>query len=580
MELENRIHYDANELIQRIEVSLDRLKPYQYDTKYREMFGSYLVDKLSQWDRNIRQRKNDPFTLVICGDFKRGKSSLLNALLEEDICPVNVTTETVTLNRIAFGAHSNEAVLSGGRRMMLSDEELCRDCLEDIMERVGEPIIRMELKRPIEILKQITIMDTPGLGDSERDFSSEVEQSLQQADAVIYVFSAAFPLSRTEQLYLKSSIIPQKYTSLFLVSNFSDMITDKKDYDRVCEMMKSRVMDLLPGQQVHMVSALDERCRQMEEERPNKKMQQILETNFSDFKTEVWKLIQDKCEIVLPDRMQRMLRMMAADIEENLVALEQGLEMDSKDAQQAIEKWRSEKDTQSQMIDSSIKRIATFVETMKGEAFDWMEGLVQRMKSDTDTLDRFSADDLVKYYSLFCVDVLQEALTRCLEWHTEKLMDELDEISQELTRSVSKNHDRTDYNFRFALNNRTWTKGDNVSFIASKFSSGVLGLAATGIGGMMRKNELQDRKPQVIEAIKQQYDALFVSVQKEITKAYKTLEDRAVQAMQEYYSDKLCALEQQVEQSAMVARQDNEKKEEIRQAIHSLQKLIDDLVIV
>lgn len=577
MELNNRIRYDTNELIQRIEASLDRLKPYQYDSKYRDLLGEYLVNRLSEWDRNIRQRKNDPFTLVICGDFKRGKSSIINALLEADVAPTNVTTETVTLNRISYGVHSNEAVLSGGRRMTLADEELCRDSLEDMMEQVGEKIQRLELQRPLEMLRHVTIIDTPGLGDSEHDFSEEVEQVLQQADAVIYVFSVSFPLSRTEQIYLKSSIIPQKYTSLFLVSNFCDMISDQNDYERVNEMLKDRGKDLLPGQSIYMVSALDERCRQMGVECPNEVMRQVLEDNFDAFRDSIHEMIQNKGETVLPDRMQRMLRIMAADINDNLTALKQGLEMDSNDVLNAIQELNAEKETQSKILDDNTKRIEKFAENMRAEAFEWMEGLIQRMKKDTATLDKFSADELMKYYSLFSIDTLQEALSRCIDWHTEDLMDELEAISEELTRNMSRNHGQTEYNFRFVLNNRTWTKGDNVSFIATKFSGGILGIAASGIGGVMRKNELQNRKPQVIEAIKQQYDSLVVSVQKEIIKTYKNLEIRAVQITQEYYSGKMTLLEKQVEESARVARQDNEKKEQVRQAVHSLSVLMDEI---
>ena len=166
MELNKRIYYDASELMKRIETSLDQLKPYQYDSRYRELLGELLVGKINEWERSIRQRKSDPFTLVVCGDFKRGKSSLINALLGEDVVPTNVTTETVTLNRISYGAHSNEIILSGGRRVSLTDEELCRDALEPLIIQLDEPVQQLELHRTIDILKDITVIDTPGLGDS------------------------------------------------------------------------------------------------------------------------------------------------------------------------------------------------------------------------------------------------------------------------------------------------------------------------------------------------------------------------------------------------------------------------------
>ena len=207
--MEGNIIYNPEDIVRLVEKKLDYFKPVQYDSRTRMLLGNNFVNKITQWEHTVRERKDDPFTLVVCGEFKRGKSSLINAILKEDVVPVNVTTETVTLNKISYGPHSNEAVLSGGRRLPLADSELERDVLEQKMEQIGEHILSLEIKRPIEILRTITIIDTPGLGDALKDFSELVDYSLQQADAVIYVFSANYPLSRTEQLFLKSRILPQ-----------------------------------------------------------------------------------------------------------------------------------------------------------------------------------------------------------------------------------------------------------------------------------------------------------------------------------------------------------------------------------
>lgn len=574
MGLNNRIYYDADELMRRIEASLDQLKPYQYDSRYRELLGELLVGKLTEWEQNIRQRKNDPFTLVICGDFKRGKSSLINALLGEDVVPTNVTTETVTLNRISYGAHSNEVILSGGRRLSLTDEELCRDALEPVMRQLEEPVEQLELHRNIDILKNITVIDTPGLGDSEKDFTNAVNMALQQADAVIYVFSATYPLSRSEQLYLKTSIIPQRYTSLFLVSNFTDMISNEKDYARMKEMLADRVNGLLPGQTIWMLSALDERCRQLEEERPNQELADIMGTSFQEFRSTVTDLIQNKKETVLPDRMQRMLRIMAADINDDLSALERGLQMDSQDVQQAMEHVRQQREQQAHTQEENSRKIDDVIRSMQGEAAGWINGLLERMKAETASLEMYSEADLSKYYPFFCIDTMQEALTRCVDHHMDRLYDELNSISDELTRSMSDHHTHAQYNFRFVLDNKTWTKGDNVGFVVSMFGGGLLSLVADGIGGVMRKKELADRKPQIIQEIKRQYDSLFVSVQKTVADTYQKMGAQAKLNLAEFHKGKLQVLEQQIEQCAAVARQDETKKSEIRQAAEQLRTVL------
>lgn len=577
MELNNRIHYDAAELMKRIETSLDKLKPYQYDSKYRELLGELLVGKITAWEQNIRKRRSDPFTLVICGDFKRGKSSLINALLGEDVVPVNVTTETVTLNRISYGAHSNEAILSGGRRLSLTDEELCRDALEPVIKQLNEPVEQLELHRNIDILKDITIIDTPGLEDAERDFTDAVNAVLQQADAVIYVFSAAYPLSRSEQLYLKTFVIPQRYTSLFLVSNFTDMIANEKDYIRLQDMIIHKVNGLLPGQDIWMLSALDERCRQLKEERPNLELADRMSASFQEFRNTITGLIQNKRETILPDRMQRMLRIMAADINDDLAALEQGLEMDNQDVQRAMDYVKQQKERQAQTQEENSRKIDEIIHSMQGEAVGWLNELLERMKAETATLERHSETDLSKYYPFFCIDTMQEAVTRCIDYHMVSLYDELNTISDELAKSMSKNRAHAQYSFRFVLDNRAWTKGDNVGFAVSMVSSGFLSLIADGIGGVMRKKELANRKPQIIQEIQRQYDSLFVSVQKTTTDTYRKMGEQAKQYLKEFYSGKLQTLEQQMEESAAVARQDETKKEKIQEAVKQIRSLLKDI---
>ena len=285
--IENRITYDPDEITRLLENQLDKLKVFRFDSRYRSLLGESFINLAARWEKDILSRRNDPFTLVVCGEFKRGKSSLINALLGEDVTPVNVTPETVTLNRIIYGPHSNEAVLPGGKKLQLSDEEMQRENLEALMRQTGFSFRQIELQRPVDFLKQTAVVDTPGLGDSMQDFGGLVEEALAQADAVVYVFSVNYPLSQTEQLFLKTMIVPQKYTDLLLVGNYLDVLNSEEDYERMRSLLVSRIQNLLPGQEPLLLSALDERCRQLREERPNPQMEAQLGERFDRFREEL-----------------------------------------------------------------------------------------------------------------------------------------------------------------------------------------------------------------------------------------------------------------------------------------------------
>lgn len=575
--MEDKIIYHPEDVVRLVEKKLDCFKPFQYDSRTRMLLGNDFVNKITQWEHNVRERKDDPFTLVVCGEFKRGKSSLINAILKEDVVPVNVTTETVTLNKISYGPHSNEAVLSGGRRLRLADEELEREILEQKMEQIGEHILTLEIKRPIEMLRTLTIIDTPGLGDALKDFSDLVDYSLQQADAVIYVFSANYPLSRTEQLFLKSRIIPQKYTDLFLVANYSDCLPDADGYQRMQDLLMQRIRGLLPGKAPLMLSALDERCIQCGEERPNPELQDILSEAFVQFRTQLETLITQKKYMVLPNRMQRLISAMAEDLSEMLNVMEAGLDMSEQEAQAAVERINQQCDRQQSEQANVQKKIAEQIRDMQATCHVWIEDLLNKMEAELDKLSSASAEELTKYYSFYCIDLIQEGMTKALEYHTDLIYDLADDISAEITSALYHSTAKKKYHFRFALDNQTWTKGDNVSYITNWLGMGALSLITDGIAGAMRQKEIKDHTPDMIRKIREQYRLLRSSTNQTIDETYEKMEKNLMEQLAAYHANEIRIAKERTAQSASIACQDAQKKAEIRTLIKELRGIITDL---
>ena len=128
MPLQDRITVSTADTIQRLEQSLDRLRRFQYDSQYRALLGDTLMDHLEFWDNKIRSRKNDPFTVVVVGEFKRGKSSFINALLG-DIMGAKFTYSAEDDPRYALAqeyardAMKNQMAESAAQRGVISTEQ-------------------------------------------------------------------------------------------------------------------------------------------------------------------------------------------------------------------------------------------------------------------------------------------------------------------------------------------------------------------------------------------------------------------------------------------------------------------------
>ena len=570
MDIDRHIHYDAAELIRNTEQALDSLKIFQYEPNYRELLGDNLISKINFWDKSIRTRKDDPFTIVVCGEFKRGKSSLINALLKEEVVTTNVTTETVTLNYISYGSRSNEAVLSGGRRMTISDDDMKRDKLESLIHTLGEPVTSLEIRRPNEMLKNVRIIDTPGLNDSQRNFSDMVEQAIHQADAVIYVCSADSPLSLSEQLFIKTVILPQKYTDIFIVANFADIISNENDFDRMQDFMNQKISSMLPSQKVLLLSALDEICRVSGNESPNASIKDKLTAEFDGFREDIAELLKIKKDTVLPDRIHRLTLGMLHDIDNETAVLEEGLELDAETALKHSEEAKSKQQTQNAENAKYMERIKNEIFDMNLEAEDWINELLDKMRSDIATFENITADDLKKYYSIFCVDTVQNAVNKCVDYHIEKLYDEFNSDVVKLF-----NRSEINYGFRFSLDNRTWTKGDNVGYIASKISQlSLLSLVVDGIAGAMREGEAAGKLPQIIEAITKQYPVFCESARESLEKIYEALNRDIQSQLTEYFKIQEQEILQRNEQILRAASQTEERKERTRTAINELKSAL------
>lgn len=578
MDIENRIVYDDVKIIDILDSYFEKIKGFRYDPRFRQLFGDCFDEMLAAWEKNISDRKKDPFTIVICGEFKRGKSSLINALLNDDAAVTNVTTETVTVNRITKGEPLNEAVLSGGRRLILSDEEMTRDKLEEVIKASGENISRLEIKRPSDFLDGIAVVDTPGMGDSLRDFSEMTRNAIEQADAVIYVISVNYPISLTEKFFLKTAIIPQKHTELFIVGNFTDVLKNPENYSRMNDLITERMSDLLPGQAVHMISALDERCRQLGEERPACGLNEILKENFDTLRKELGNMIEAKRKLVIPTRMQRLAEAMIIDVNASLEAVEKGIEMTQNEISAAAEKNAAEKSRQQGIYNEQVGRLSNLIEEYKKETYEWMDELLDEMEHEADNISDISASDIIKYYPLYCADTVREALSDCCSHHSVKIYNELDKISAEASKRFSYNSSETDYNFRFVLNNKVWTKGDNVSYIVSQIPDlGLLGIITDGIAGAMRGKEMSEKIGEFIADIKQQYKSLRLSVHKTIDSKYSEMNENVAIRLKEYYSDLIASYDARTTQTALVTQKTESEKNEIKEFTGKLRAILGSL---
>ncbi|MEY2501412.1 MAG: hypothetical protein QOI07_1746 [Verrucomicrobiota bacterium] len=108
--------------------------------------------------------------LVVVGEVKAGKSSFINALLREDVCEVAPGPCTVRIQELLYGA-------------------------ERRVETLGDSWQRVSL--PKEVLREITMVDTPGTNSIVKNHQTITENYIPQSDLVVFVFSAVNPHTKS-----------------------------------------------------------------------------------------------------------------------------------------------------------------------------------------------------------------------------------------------------------------------------------------------------------------------------------------------------------------------------------------------
>jgi Dynamin family len=166
--------------------------------------------------------------VLVAGEAKRGKSTLVNALLGREVLPAGVvplTAVAATVVRAGPGAEDIEVAFADGRtdRFPLS-------ALADFGTERGNPgnrrnvrSITVRVNAPI-LAHGVEIVDTPGTGSVHAHNTAAADAALPSMDAAVFVLSADPPVSASERDLLRR--VAGLSVALFVTLNKADYLDD------------------------------------------------------------------------------------------------------------------------------------------------------------------------------------------------------------------------------------------------------------------------------------------------------------------------------------------------------------------
>lgn len=192
------------------------------------------------------------FQLAVLGQFKRGKSTLINALLGAPIMPMAVTPLTAIPTFIESGNsfHLRSVLLSGSTQDIPAINLQSLNAL--LAARVTEEsnpdnrlgLASVHITLPASLIRPGTILiDTPGVGSTYKHNTETAHAILQECDAALFVVSPDPPITETELDYL--ALINKFVPHLILVLNKIDLVAGA-DRDAAVNFLR-KVAANVPG---------------------------------------------------------------------------------------------------------------------------------------------------------------------------------------------------------------------------------------------------------------------------------------------------------------------------------------------
>ena len=179
--------------------------------------------------RLLQQR----FHLAVLGQFKRGKSTLINALLGEPVLPSAIIPVTAIPTFISYGETISIRVsfLDGKDPIDLhiTSENDPKEILNGYVTEIGNPnnrlaVSQVEVGYPLQLLRSgIVIIDTPGIGSTHRHNTETTLNFLAQCDAALFVLSIDPPPTEVEIDFLRK--VRLKVARIFFALNKVDYIS-------------------------------------------------------------------------------------------------------------------------------------------------------------------------------------------------------------------------------------------------------------------------------------------------------------------------------------------------------------------
>lgn len=311
----------------------DILRRHEWDEKRRT--------EITRSVNKIHNKEQDPnLYLGIIGEFSSGKSTLINALIRDDLLRTDVrqaTTASATILR--YGADLDveityrDGTLKSFKQVKKREENL-KTFLHQVTadEEVAKEVEQVTVYHPSEFLKNnLIIVDTPGANvNNERHIQVTGWSIREICDAAIITIPATSPVSQTLTYFLGKHLSDVLHRCVFVVTKI-DLIR-LREREVLLKYIESRLKSELKLEQPMVFAStplfildgltgieIDEEASRISSEDKQDLINQSLQTE-----KEIYRILQEQRLLILLERLSNLLSSLFSELQYDLQEMERG----------------------------------------------------------------------------------------------------------------------------------------------------------------------------------------------------------------------------------------------------------------
>lgn len=174
------------------------------------------------------QYQHQNLNVAVMGQMKRGKSTLINALLGQDMLPSGVVPVTSIITALVYGEQPRVIIEYDNSSTEDIDPSRINEYVSESLNPQNTKGIKLvSLFTPSDLLKAgISVFDTPGVGSIYAHNTQTATDFLDSIDVAIFIFSVDTPLNETE-LKLLNDMRTHGISILFILNKL-DMVNEEE----------------------------------------------------------------------------------------------------------------------------------------------------------------------------------------------------------------------------------------------------------------------------------------------------------------------------------------------------------------